>query len=112
MGVETLIAIGTAVGVKGTAAAGFTGAAIVGSAGYGAYKGVEAVAGSGKEEKGGSAPNTSAIEARAKEAEATATAQAKEATRKRLAQQTQTIFAGGLGLDSESQGKRSTLGVG
>lgn len=105
--VSTAVAIGTALGVTGTAAAGITGTAVIGAAAYGAYKGIEGIAGAGGD--GGDAPrqitDTRAIETKAAEAKAVSEQKAKDETRKKLSQQTRTIFTSGLGL---TEGKKPT----
>lgn len=90
-------------------------AAGVGAAATGASVGISAAQQRQSEKKANSmaedARNAAkVIESRAAEADATAAAAAKEEARKRLAQQTQTIFTSGLGVQANN--KKTTLGVG
>lgn len=118
MGIETALAAAIMTGIQAavTSAAVTTAAtaAVVGGAAVGGY----ALAGGFSGDKGGESgstqnvqENAAAIEARTKEAEALADAKAKEEARKKLSQQTQTIFTSGLGLlGTNAETKKTTLG--
>ena len=96
-----------------TAAAAGTIGAVGAAAAYGA--GAVALSNRGKDDKGpdtsGFQRNAAAIEKKSKEAEVVAEQEAKDKTRKKLSQQTRTIFTSGLGLlGTDNKNNNSTLG--